>query len=231
MHRPVEGKVKNVTVSSAAGIWFVSVQTEQKAQIPVNRGPAVGIDLGSAQAIVLSDGTVLDLPRTTSADRKRLATAQRAVVRRQRGSRNREKAKRRLARLQARYARRRRDAAHKATTTIVKNHGVVVIEDLKVKEMTRTGRGTVDSPGTLVKKRANENRALLGASPRTIRTMLEYKSVWYGARLVVVDPAHTRSAAVPVRRSTPPAGSAARASSAPTVDPSSTPTSMLRKTS
>ena len=133
---------------------------------------------------------VIDLPRTTSDDRKRLATAQRAVARRQKGSRNREKAKRRVARLQARYARRRRDAAHKATTTIAKNHGVVVIEDLKVKEMTKTGRGTVESPGTLVKKRANENRSLLDVSPRTIRTMLEYKCRWYGVRLVVVEPAH-----------------------------------------
>lgn len=95
---------------------------------------------------------MIDLPRTTSTDRKRLATAQRAVVRRQ-GSRNREKAKRRVARLQARYARRRRDAAHKATTTIAKKHGVVVVEDLKVKVMTKTGRGTVENPGTLVKRR------------------------------------------------------------------------------
>jgi putative transposase len=190
MHRPVEGKVKNVTISSVAGEWFASVQTEHEAQIPVNRGPAVGLDLGSAQAIVYSDGTLIDLPRTTTADRKRLGAAQRTIARRRKGSCNREKAKRRVARLQARYARRRRDAAHKATTTIVKNHGVVVIEDLKIKEMTRTGRGTVENPGPLVRKRANENRALLEVSPRTIRAMLEYKSVWYGAKLAV-EPAHT----------------------------------------
>ncbi|SPP92975.1 conserved protein of unknown function [Bradyrhizobium vignae] len=93
--------------------------------------------------------------------------------------------------MQAKAARRRRDAAHKATTTIAKNHGMVVIEDLKVKQMTKTGRGTAEAPGTLVMKRANENRALLEIAPRTIRTMLEYKCQWYGARLIVVDPAHT----------------------------------------
>lgn len=117
--------------------------------------------------------------------------AQRMVARRQKGSRNREKAKRRVARLQARYARRRRDAAHKETATIVKNHGVVVIEDLKVRQMTKTGRDTVETPGALVKKRANQNRALLEVSPRAIRTMLEYKRQWYGSKLITVDPAHT----------------------------------------
>jgi putative transposase len=74
---------------------------------------------------------------------------------------------------------------------IAKNHGVIVIEDLKVREMTKTGRGTVEAPGTLVQKRANENRSLLDVSPRMIRSMLEYKAPWYGSRIVVVDPAQT----------------------------------------
>jgi putative transposase len=192
LHRPIAGKIRNVTITLTAGDWHASIQVEQEiGEVPVNRGPFIGIDLGSAQPIVLSNGTVIGLPRTTATDRRRLGNAQRVVARRRKGSRNREKAKRRVARLQAAYARRRRDAAHKATTTIVKNHGIVVIEDLQIKEMTETGRGTVDKPGTLVRKRANENRALLEVSPRTIRSMLEYKSLWYGATLVVVDPAET----------------------------------------
>jgi putative transposase len=159
-----------------------------EVEIFVNDGPTVGLDLGNAQAVAFSDGTVLDLPRTTSTDRERLANAHRMVARRRRGSRNREKAKRRVARLQARYARRRRDAAHKATTIIAKTHGTVVIEDLKVKEMTKTGRGTIKEPGRLVMKRANENRSLLEVSPRAIRIMLEHKCRWYGSKLVAVDP-------------------------------------------
>lgn len=192
MHRPIIGKVKNVTVSVIAGDWFASIQVEHDlAVVPLNRGVEIGIDLGSVQPIVSSDGTVIGLPRTTSADRKRLANAQRVVARRTKGSRNRAKARRRVARLQAGYARRRKDALHKATTMIAKNHGVIVIEDLKVREMTKTGRGTVEAPGTLVQKRANENRSLLDVSPRMIRSMLEYKAPWYGSRIVVVDPAQT----------------------------------------
>jgi putative transposase len=192
MHRPVIGKVKNVTVSVIAGDWFVSIQVElQLAVVAVNRGVEIGIDLGGVQPIVLSNGIVVDMPRITKEQRKLLATAQQTLSRRAKGSRNRAKGRLRVARLHAKFARRRKDALHKATTTIVKNHGVVVIEDLKVREMTKTGRGTVETPGTLVQKWANENRSLLDVSPRMIRTMLEYKARWYGSRLIVVDPAET----------------------------------------
>lgn len=60
--------------------------------------------------------------------------------------------------------------ARKATTTIAKNHGVVVIENLRVKELTKTSRSSVESLGRLVEKTANRNRALLEIAPRTIRT-------------------------------------------------------------
>jgi putative transposase len=157
----------------------------------MNRGVKIGIDLGGAQSIVLSDGTKPDIPRMVAGDRNKLANAHRVIARRKKGSTNREKAKRRLARLHARYARRRKDALQKATTMIVKKHGVIVIEDLKVKEITRSGKGTVENPGMLVQKKANQNRSLLDASPRMTRIMLGYKAPWYGSQTIVVDPAHT----------------------------------------
>lgn len=80
IHRTIEGTVRNITVSQIAGDWFASVQTEQEAAIPVNCGPAVGIDLGSAQAVVLSDESIIRLQRATSGDRERLANAQRVVA-------------------------------------------------------------------------------------------------------------------------------------------------------
>ena len=192
MHRPIAGMVKNVTVSEIAGDWFVSIQVEHEiAIVAANRGTEIGIDLGGVQPIVLSDGTVIEVARISKKDRKRLADAQRVVARRTKGSMNRAKAQRRVARLQARYARRRKDAVHKATTMIAKNHGVIAIEDLKIAAMTKSGRGTVENPGTLVQRQANLNRSLLDVSPRMIRTMLEYKAPWYGSRMVVVDPAQT----------------------------------------
>jgi putative transposase len=232
MHRPIVGKVKNVTVSTIAGDWFVSFQVEHKvAVLPVNRGAEIGIDMGGAQPIVLSDGAMPVLPRMTVDDRRKIANAHRSLARRKKGSKNREKAKRKVARLQARYARRRKDALPKATTMIVKNHGVIVIEDLKVREMTKTGKGTVENPGKLVQKQANQNRSLLDASPRMIRTMLEYKAPWYGSRIIVVDPATPRNAAALAAPSTRRAGSAGPALSAPTAGRSSTPMSTPQRTS
>ncbi len=97
--------------------------------------------------------------------------------------------------------------------------------------MTTTGRGTVEAPGTLVQKRANENRWLLKASPRIIRTMLKYKAPWYGSRIVVVDPAHL-AVLQPLRGpSMRPASSAVPASSALDAAASSMPTLMPRTTS
>jgi len=116
------------------------------------------IDLGGVPPIVLSDGTVIDLPRTTTADRKRLANAQRVLARRANGSRNWAKARRRVARLQARYARRRKDAVHKATTMIAKEHGVIVIEHLKVAAMIKSGSATVENPGKLVQRQGELQR-------------------------------------------------------------------------
>lgn len=142
MHRPIVGTVKNVTVSVVAGDWFVSIRVEHAvAVVPINSGVEIGIDLGGVQPIVLSDGTVINLPRTTTA-------AQRIAARRTKGSQNRAKAQRRVARLQAKFARRRKDAVHKATTMLVKNHGVIVIEDLKVAAMTKSGKGTLENPAS-----------------------------------------------------------------------------------
>ena len=113
VHRPVLGKVKNVTVSVVADDWYASIQVEHEVTVvPANRGVEIGIDLGGAQPIVLSDGTIVELPRIKKKERKQLATAQRALARRSKGSRNRSKARQRIARLQAKFARRRKDALH-----------------------------------------------------------------------------------------------------------------------
>jgi len=188
----LSGTPKSITVSRDGKRWFASVLCESEVPEPLPLlAPAVGVDLGVAQAIALSTGRVLAVLGRTQAEERRLARLQRALQRKTKGSRNRSKARIRLAEFQARIARRRHDAIHKATTILAKNHGLVVVEDLRVKDMTASAKGTVEAPGRNVRQKAGLNRAILNQGFGEIRRQLEYKCRCYGSRLVAVNPAYT----------------------------------------
>ena len=192
MHREIIGDVKNVTVSEAGGWWFVSIAVEQAiAEPPPKVGSMVGIDLGVVNAIATSEGQVFDLPRVNAQEQRQLAAAQKTIARRKKGSRNRFKAILRLRRIQARHARRRADAKHKATSRLVRDHSVIVMEDLKVRNMTGSARGSVDEPGSMVAQKAGLNRSLLDMAPGETRRQLEYKMQRAGGQLITVPPQHT----------------------------------------
>jgi putative transposase len=186
------GKTKSITVSREGKHWFASVlcEIEMADPMPV-QAPAVGVDLGVAQAITTSTGEVLAVLGMTKAEERRKARLQRSMARKQKGSKNRSKARKRLSEFQTRISRRRRDAIHKATTYLSKNHGRVVVEDLRVKDMTASAKGTLEAPGRNVKAKAGLNRAVLNAAFGEIRRQLEYKCRWYGSELVAVNPAYT----------------------------------------
>lgn len=191
-HRPLDGQPKTATVSREADDWYVSIQCEiETAELLPNLGPAVGIDLGIAKPMTLSSGEPVMLPRTSEKERRRLAALQQRLARRDKGSKNRRKAQMAVARFQAKLARRRKDAAHKATTKIAKNHGLIVVEDLQVKNMTASAAGSVEEPGRNVRAKAGLNRSMLDIAPGQIRQMLTYKADWYGSSLVAVPPAYT----------------------------------------
>ena len=188
----LSGAVKSITVSREGKHWFASILCESKVPEPLPLlAPAVGVDLGVAQAITLSTGKVLAVLGRTEAEDRRLARLQRALQRKRKGSRNRSKARTRLAEFQARIARRRRDAIHKATTHLAKNHGLVVIEDLRVKDMTGSAKGTLEAPGKNVRQKAGLNRAILDKGWGEVRRQMEYKCRWQGSTLLAVNPAYT----------------------------------------
>jgi putative transposase len=91
-----------------------------------------------------------------------------------------------IASLKARQARRRLDFTHKLTTDLAKNHGWVGIEDLRVKNMTASARGTAEAPGSNVRQKAGLNRAILDNAPRERRRQLGYKARLYGSELILV---------------------------------------------
>ncbi|MBT9177574.1 MAG: hypothetical protein DDT20_01909 [Firmicutes bacterium] len=159
---------------------------ESKVEMaPPNGGKVVGIDCGVANLAALSDGTVIKNPRAWAQAEVKIKRLQREVSRKKLGSANRRKARARLARAYAQAANLRRDALHQTTTTITKSHGKVIIEDLKVCNMTRRRVGS----GRAAK--AGLNRVLLDASCGEFRRLLVYKAQLYGCEIVVVPPAHT----------------------------------------
>lgn len=175
------GRLPYASVTERAGRWFVSVLGPEVACADPNGKSGIGLDLGVARLATLSDGTIIENPKALAAGQRKIKRLQKAMQRKQKGSANRNKAKAKLARAHARVANVRRDAVHKATTNLTKSHGRIVIEDLKVKNMT-CGGGS---------RKRGLNRVILDAGFGAFRRILEYKAKLYGCEVVVVPPHYT----------------------------------------
>lgn len=157
---------------------------------PVGTG-AVGLDFGVATTIMPSAGEPIELPARLSKYERRIKRQQQQLSRKKRGSRNRTKARNKLARCHAKAAAVRRDFLHKATTALIKQHALIAIEDLRVQQMTRSAACTSDRPGKCVKRKRGLNRTILRQGRGLARRMLEYKGARRGVRVVAVEAAFT----------------------------------------
>ncbi|MGW2915439.1 RNA-guided endonuclease InsQ/TnpB family protein [Streptomyces asoensis] len=170
---PERTEPSTVTVSrDAAGRWFVSLLCEDRIEPALATTATIGLDAGIISLVTLSTGEKVTNPRYERRDRVRLVRAQRELSRKKKGSANRAKARRKVARVHARIADRRRDFLHKLSTRLVRENQTVVIEDLTVRNLLKNGRLA---------------RAISDAAWTDLRMMLEYKCAWYGRELVVVD--------------------------------------------
>jgi len=179
--------------------WHIFFRIKEPiGKIQPNQHPPVGVDRGAVHTMTLSDGRQLDMPELlTNGEQRRLRKleleAARRRARRQRhpGRRmsNRERSTyTQIAKLRARQARRRQDWLHKQTTDLAKNHSLVVLEDLRIQNMTRSARGTIEKPGRNVRAKAGLNRSILGMAWGKAGQMLAYKCPDRGGRLVKVNP-------------------------------------------
>ncbi|ARF74172.1 transposase [Kitasatospora albolonga] len=180
--------VKLIMSRDQAGRFFVSVLVEERIEPlpPVflrDGGPpkAAALDLGLAALVTLDDGEKVDHPRLLKKYGARLAGLQRNLHRKERGSRNREKARQEIARLYALISDVRGDALDRLTTRLVRENQVLVVEDLSVASLVRSPRGKGR------RRKAGLNPAILDASWGELLRQLRYKCAWYGRTLVVVN--------------------------------------------
>jgi len=196
--REVIGTVKNVTVSLSCGKWFVSIQTEREAAQPIPQGDAIGIDMGVSRFATFDR----PLPEFDNKDHlaplnsfKRhevtLRKAQQAMSRKTKFSNNWKKAKARVQRIHSRIGNARRDYLHKVTTTISQNHAIACIEDLQVRNMSKSAAGTTEQPGKNVRAKSGLNKSILDQGWFEFRRQLDYKLAWNGGWLVAVPPQNT----------------------------------------
>jgi putative transposase len=179
--REVVGTIKNVTCSCKAGRWFVSIQTELEiAQPTPTATSAIGIDLGVANFATLSDGTFVKPLNSLRKHETRLARYQRRMSRKVKGSHNHKKAKRKLQKAHLAVTNARQDFLHKTSRQIVDNHAMIVVEKLKIKNMSAKGR-----------HKRGLNKSILDQGWGEFKRQLKYKSEWNGTLFMEVPAAYT----------------------------------------
>jgi putative transposase len=198
LSRPLGGTVGNATVSKDALGWHVAFGVLAGATPARPNGlPGCGVDFGVACSAYLSDETAPRLlpPSLTAGEQRRLLGLEQRKARqvtwakKHNGGRYSNRLRRtidQIAKLTARQARRRQDFTHKLTTDLAKSHGWVAIEDLRVKGMSKSAKGTVDTPGRNVAQKAGLNRAILDNAPGERRRQLAYKAPRFGSELRLV---------------------------------------------
>ena len=162
--RPVPPGVKSYRVTmDRAGRWHVAFAAIPEPILAPLNGEVVGIDRGVAVSAALSTGELLHVPGLTARERTRIRRLERKLARAKRGSKRRKQVRLAIARLRARETDRRKDWAEKTSTAIARRFDVIRVEDLQIRNMTRSARGTRENPGRNVVAKAGLNREILAS--------------------------------------------------------------------
>ncbi|MEH2107166.1 RNA-guided endonuclease InsQ/TnpB family protein [Nostoc sp.] len=170
---PQGAEPSTITVKlSPSGRWTVSILVDVEICILPESTSSIGIDLGITSLVALSTGEKIANPKRFKAKKPKLHKAQKALIRKQKGSNNRHKARLKVAKIHAKISDARNDFLHKLTTRLVRENQTIAIEDLAVKNMVKN------------KKLAF---SISDASWAELVRQLEYKCDWYGRTFIKID--------------------------------------------
>ena len=171
-----------------AGRWHVAFAAIPEPVPAPGNGEIVGIDRGVAVSAALSTGEFLHVPGLTARERNKLRRLERKLARSKRGMNRRRRVKHAIGRLKARETDRRKDWAEKTSTDIARRFDVIRVEDLQIQKMTRSAKGTQESPGRNVRQKTGLNREILRSGWGLLVRRLEEKAP---GRVEKIKPAFT----------------------------------------
>lgn len=206
LHRPIEGKIKTVTIKRDGAHWYVafSCEIEQDDQ-PVAVRSEVGIDVGLEMFATLSNGEQIANPRWYRLSADKLVAKQQALARCVRGSNRRDKVKKQVAAQHRKVANQRKDFQHKLSRRLVDSYDAIYVEDLQIKNMGKRANPIVDEAATAIQgeivyahnhasAKSGLNKSIADAGWGYFLQMLDYKAENAGKLLLKVNPRYTSQA-------------------------------------
>lgn len=197
-HREIVGPIRNYTITKKSGAWYVAITCEKEAidyklfDGKLDASKAVGIDLGITKTICTNTGKTYNINlEVIKKIELQIALLQRRLALQSLYSDKWRKLKSIIAKKHSKIARIRHDFLHKVSHDVCKNHAIVVLEDLRVKNMSKSASGTIEEPGKLVAQKSGLNRSILRQGWGIFRTYCDYKTKRFGGTMQLVPPMNT----------------------------------------
>lgn len=188
----VVGEAKNLTISRKGQYWFVSIQVEIEKEVSLHPSNSIiGGDLGVARFLTLSNQEYYEPINIFKKLKAKLAKLQKQLAKKEKFSNKWKRLQGKITKLHIRIANIRNDYLHKISHELSKNHAIVILEDLKIGNMSKSAKGTVENPGKNIKQKSGLNRAILDQGWGEFIRQLEYKLTWNGGQLIQVNPQNT----------------------------------------
>lgn len=183
---------RKATITRTSGKWYISFQVERVVEKPIHpKKSSIGIDLGIKRFLTMSNGESIDPIHVFRHFSEKLAKAQRRLSKKKQFSSNWKKQKARVQKIHAKIAHSRLDFQHKLSTHLSKSHAMIVVESLKILNMSASASGTQESPGKSVKAKSGLNKSILDQGFGEFKRQLKYKLEWLGGLFVEVPAAYT----------------------------------------
>ncbi|WP_433594198.1 RNA-guided endonuclease InsQ/TnpB family protein [Nocardia sp. CA-145437] len=194
MSRALGGPVRSATISRSGNYWYIAFLVEDGTCTPERHsrpGTAIGLDRGVVTAVACSDGVMFNRAFTRSGEGRRYRRLEQRLARQRKGSGNRMRTLASMRAVRGRERARRADFVAKTAGALVTKNALVVLEDLRIRNMTQSARGSLAAPGAKVAQKAGLNRAILGKGWNQLEVALISAARYTGSRVLKVPAAHT----------------------------------------